>query len=158
MSKALFIAAGALSAAVAALHLAIIIVGAPGYRYFGAGERMASMAEQGSWLPAIMTLGIVAVFAIFALYAWSAAGLSLRLPRPAAMLVIIGAAYTLRGLLLVPELVWLSRVGIEPRMAVFSAVSLLIGICYLAATVLGWQSLVPARSRSVRGEPGDRQR
>lgn len=37
--------AGFLSSAIALLHIGIILLGAPAYRYFGAGEEMA--AEQG---------------------------------------------------------------------------------------------------------------
>lgn len=45
------VAAGALSAGFAALHVAIIVAGGPAYRYFGAGERMVRRADRGSSEP-----------------------------------------------------------------------------------------------------------
>ena len=62
MRKVLFAIGGGLSFAVALLHIAIIFIGAPAYRYFGAGERMAQQAELGSWVPAIVTLVVAVVF------------------------------------------------------------------------------------------------
>jgi len=71
---------GILSLAVALLHLVIIFIGAPAYRYFGAGEEMAKGAESGSLFPAMMTLVLVAIFAIWGLYAFSGAGMFRQLP------------------------------------------------------------------------------
>ena len=61
------LAVGILSAAASGLHIAIIFAGAPWYRFFGAGERMAKLAEAGSWRPAVVTAGIA-----FILLVWSA--------------------------------------------------------------------------------------
>lgn len=49
---------------VAALHLGIVVAGAPGYRFFGAGEELATLAEGGSWIPALVTLGLAVAFAL----------------------------------------------------------------------------------------------
>jgi putative oxidoreductase len=72
--------AGYLSALAALTHLAIIVGGADWYRLFGAGEAMAQMAEQGSWYPALVTLAIASVLAVWSLYAFSGAGRIRRLP------------------------------------------------------------------------------
>jgi len=56
----LLLFAGALSGVAALLHVAIIIGGAEWYRFFGAGEELASMAKSGSWYPAVLT-GAIAV-------------------------------------------------------------------------------------------------
>jgi hypothetical protein len=98
--------AGVSSAGVALLHLVIPAVGAPAYRYFGAGERMARMAERGLARPTLITLGLALVFAVWAAYAFSAAGLIRRLPLLRPALLVIGVIYTLRGVLLGPQLVW----------------------------------------------------
>jgi len=129
--------AGWLSAAVAALHVVIIFFGAPAYRYFGAGEEMARQAEAGSAVPAALTLAIAAVFAVFALYAFSGAGRVRRLPLLRTGLVAISAIYLLRGLGLIPELIQLARdtATVPARYPVFSAVSLVIGLVYLVGTV-----------------------
>ncbi len=52
------IAAGVLSAAAALLHLAIVAGGPDWYRFFGAGEGMARMAERGLLRPTLITLAI----------------------------------------------------------------------------------------------------
>lgn len=49
---------------VALLHVGIVLSGAPGYRFFGAGEELATLAEEGSWIPALVTLGLAFAFAL----------------------------------------------------------------------------------------------
>ena len=63
----------------AMLHLVIIFGGPNWYRFFGAGEPMTRMTEQGLAYPTIVTLGIAAILAIWGIYAFSAASL---LPGP----------------------------------------------------------------------------
>ena len=77
--------AGVSSAGVALLHVLILFVGGPAYRYFGAGERMARLAERGYPTPALITAGLTALFIVWAAYAFSGAGLLRPLPllRPA---------------------------------------------------------------------------
>lgn len=126
------ILAGLGSALVALLHAVIIFIGAPAYRYFGAGD-LAPLAEKGSPMPALITGFLVLLFAVWALYAFSGAGLGPRLPLLRLGLGLIAAIYTLRGLMLLPELISLASGTLAvPRMAVFSAVSLFIGLCYIA--------------------------
>jgi len=60
--------AGTLSAVAAILHLACIYFGAPWYRFFGAGEQMAVLAEQGSIQPTMITSSIVLVLSVWSLY------------------------------------------------------------------------------------------
>ena len=51
---------------VAALaHIGCVLFGADWYRFFGAGEQMAQMAEQGLWYPTIVTLAIVLILFIW---------------------------------------------------------------------------------------------
>jgi len=136
--------AGILSGLVALLHLAVIFVGASAYRYFGAGEEMAQLAQRGSPLPALITGAIVAVFAVWALYGFSGAGWIRRLPLLRIGLLTIGVVYTLRGLALGPELVWHFSGGaalVPARLPVFSAVSLLTGVLYLWGTLRAWTRL-----------------
>ena len=94
--------AGAGSLAASVLHLACIAGGAEWYRFFGAGERMARMAERGHWYPTVLTLGIAAVLGAWALYAWSGAGLIPRLPLLRPALCVITGVYLLRALAFVP--------------------------------------------------------
>jgi hypothetical protein len=143
--------AGWLSAAVAALHVVIAFAGPVAYRYFGAGEDMARQAEAGSFVPAALTLFLAAVFAVFALYAFSGAGAVRRLPLLRTGLVTIGLIFTLRGLALIPELIQYFRrpEDVLPRVLVFSLVSLVIGLLYLAGTFRAWPSLAPRRALEV---------
>jgi hypothetical protein len=94
----LLIIAGSLSASVAVLHIGCIYFGAPWYRFFGAGEQMAVLAEQGSIQPTIITTGIVLVLSIWSLYAFSAAGVIFRLPLIRLALILITLIYLVRGI------------------------------------------------------------
>jgi hypothetical protein len=140
-------AGGVASTSIAVLHVLIIIWGGPAYRYFGAGEQMARLAEAGSLIPALVTAGISAVFVVWAAYAFSGAGLLSRLPLLRTGLVVIGVVYLLRGMLLAPEL--FARVsGHQPavpvRELVFSLAALLAGLAYLLGTRSAWANLSPA--------------
>jgi Mg/Co/Ni transporter MgtE len=61
-------------------HLGCIVFGGDWYRFFGAGEQMARMAEQGLWYPTIVTSVIVLVLLVWALYGLSGAGAIKPLP------------------------------------------------------------------------------
>lgn len=90
--------AAALNAIAALLHVGCIVFGASWYRFFGAGEGMARLAEAGSWRPTVITAGIVAVLSVWALYALSGAGAIRTLPLLRIALCAITAVYLLRGL------------------------------------------------------------
>lgn len=133
----LFIA-GFASLVIAILHIAFVVVGPAAYRYFGAGETMARMAEEGSLFPHFLTLLVAGVFAVFALYGFSGSSLLSPLPflRPA--LFLIGAIYTLRGLVVFYALYEI-RTDSGPegvKHLLFSLVALALGILYLA----GWMA------------------
>jgi hypothetical protein len=91
------IAAGILNTIAALLHLGCVFGGPSWYRFFGAGEGMARLAAQGSWRPAIITLGITAILAGWAAYAFSGAGLLPRLPLLRPALILICAVYFARA-------------------------------------------------------------
>lgn len=92
------IIAGILSAIAAIIHIGCIYFGAPWYRFFGAGEQMAVLAERGSIQPALITSGIVFVLSIWSLYAFSAAGIIFRLPLVRVALILITSIYLVRGI------------------------------------------------------------
>lgn len=139
----LLLLGGILSSALALLHIIIIFIGAPAYRYFGAGEKMAQLAERGSPVPALITLLVVIIFSIFALYAFSGSGSLRPLPLLRIALVVIGAIYILRGLQIIPQLIILiqAKTPIPPKGIVFSLVSLFIGLLYLFGTIANWKIL-----------------
>ncbi len=136
-----FLIAGAtLSAIAALLHIGCIFFGAPWYRFFGAGERMARLAESGSWYPTIVTSVIVAVLIGWSVYALSGAGVVPRLPLMRPALCAITAIYLLRGLVVVP----LFLVVPEKTTAFWvwsSAICLFFGIVHLVGTSQAWARL-----------------
>ena len=132
--------AAALSAVAAALHIGIVFGGASWYRFFGAGERFARAAEQGRIWQHILTSGIAAVLALWSAYALAGAGVLPRLPLLAAGLLTITAAYLLRGLIIVPMLLFARREATS-----FAVWSSLICLCYGLVHAVGvakaWPSL-----------------
>lgn len=128
--------AAILTGAAALLHAAIIVGGSPWYRFFGAGERMATLAERGSHYPAMLTACIALVLGVWTLYALSGAGIVRPLPFLRPILVIIAAVFTLRGLLGVPAVLLASApymLELRTRMLfmlVTSALCLVLGVCY----------------------------
>jgi hypothetical protein len=103
----MLIFAAVLSTLAALLHVGCIVFGAPWYRFFGAGEEMARLAEAGSWRPTIITSGIAVVLLIWALYALSGAQVIGRLPLLRTGLCVITAVYLVRGLAVVPVVIWM---------------------------------------------------
>ena len=138
------VAGGILSGAASLLHVACIIGGPAWYRFFGAGEGMATLAEQGSLTPTLITLGIATVLAIWAGYAFSGAGLLPRLPLLRTGLVVISAIYLLRGLVLIPALV-INDGAVQPFVLWSSLIVLGYGLAYAFGTWTGWSSLAPRR-------------
>lgn len=140
------IAGGALSALASALHVAVIFGGGDWYRFFGAGEAMARATERGSAVPALVTLGIAALLALWAAYAFGGAGLIRRLPLLRTALVAISGIYLARGLLIVPVALSLSY-----RDAAFDYWSSLIvlgyGLVYAIGTWLAWPALTARAAR-----------
>jgi hypothetical protein len=133
-------AGGLLSAAAAALHLAIIAGGPAWYRFFGAGEGMARMAERGWARPTLFAIGIAAILAIWAAYAFAGAGLIRRLPLMRTALVAISAIYLLRALAPLPmALLWPERV--DAFLLWSSAIVLVYGLCYALGTRRAWATL-----------------
>jgi hypothetical protein len=138
-------AAAAMSGAAAFLHLAVIVGGPRYYRFFGAGERMARLAEQGSAKPALVTIGIAAVLAIWSAYALAGAGLIPRLPLMRTALVAIASVYLFRGLILFPALVMNGgRVGAFLMWS--SLIVLVYGLTYAVGTFLAWPALAARAS------------
>lgn len=126
--------------AASALHVTVIIGGADWYRFFGAGEELASMQEQGSWIPALITSGIALVLFVWGLYAFSGAGLIRRLPFLTSILVIISLIYLGRGFVLVP--IWFGWPELVNSFALWSSIICMgYGMCYAFGTMQVWESL-----------------
>ena len=138
------IVAAALSGGAALLHLATIAGGPSWYRFLGAGERMARLAEAGSPRPALITLFIAGVLALWSAYALAGAGLIPRLPLMRTALATITAIYLLRGLVLVPALVLNGRAS--PFLWWSSLIVLGYGLTYAIGTFRAWPALARGAS------------
>ena len=134
------IAAAALSATAALLHVGCIVFGAAWYRFFGAGERMAQLAAAGSWYAAGVTSLIAAMLATWSLYALSGAGAAPGLPLLRPVLCLITGVYLLRGLAGLPIAMFY-----RARSSAFwwwsSAICLGIGLVHLVGLRQVWASL-----------------
>lgn len=131
------VGAAFLSGIAALLHVIIVLGGAPWYRFFGAGEDFAVAAESGRAYPALVTLGIALVLALWAAYALSGAGWLPRLPFLLGCLTAITAIYLLRGLAIVP-LLFVARELATPFMVWSSLICLGYGIVHLAGLLEVW--------------------
>ena len=136
---------GLLTGAASLLHLGIVLGGPDWYRFFGAGERMARQAARGSPFPAVITLGIAAVLAAWALYALSGAGVIRRRPLLGPALALIAAVYLARGALGIPVVLltddpYTNQLkGRMTFMVVTSAVCVVLGLCYAAGASWVWR-------------------
>lgn len=141
MQKNRFLIAAAICSGVAVLlHLGCIVFGGDWYRFFGAGEQMARMAEAGHIYPTIVTSVIVALLIIWTLYALSGAGVILRFPLLRFALCLISAIYLMRGLAFVPLMPMFPENSIT-FWVVSSTVCLVLGLLYAVGTWQSWAYL-----------------
>ncbi len=133
--------AGSLSVLAGLLHIAIIVGGVNWYRFFGAGENLAKLAESGSWIPGAITAVIAMVLFIWGLYAYSGAGLTLPLPWLKVALILISVIYLLRGMAVIPALLIIPQ-QVDAFLIWSSLVSFLFGLSYAVGTrQMIWEQL-----------------
>ena len=138
-TQALVVAA-CLDAAAALAHLACIAIGAPAYRFMGAGETVVRAVEAGRRQPALATCALAGMLATGAVYALSGAGVVAHLPWTRAVLLLVCAAYLGRAL----AFPWLRRVfpgnsGLFWRVS--SSLCLLAGLAHLYGLASRWTLL-----------------
>ncbi|WP_284207559.1 hypothetical protein [Thalassotalea eurytherma] len=125
---------GAIFSAVAALaHLGCIIFGGDWYRFFGAVEQMAKMAEAGDSHPTIVTSVLVIILTIWSVYGLSGARLITKLPLLRTALVLISLIYALRGVSFVALMPMFPENSITFWL-ISSAICLSIGMLYSIGT------------------------
>jgi len=130
--KYYLIAGGVISTLISLLH--VILALKPGlYQYIAPGQASAltQMATQGSGPIIIATVALALIFAIWAIYGFSGAGLVGPLPLLRKALIMIGVIYLLRALFLVSEIQMVLTQGYPFRFVVFSTISLVAGLLYL---------------------------
>ena len=133
-----YLLGGISSMFVGVLHIAIIIKGADWYRLFGAGEEMATWAEEGRLKPHLITAVLVIVFFVWAGYAFSAIELiPYKFPLENYILMAVAGIYLLRGLALFP--MWLFKLQKITAFWIWSSIiPFLIG-CFYAIGLKGDQ-------------------
>jgi hypothetical protein len=148
MQKNNFLIFAAIGSGVAALlHLGCIIFGGDWYRFFGAGEQMAQMAEAGHIYPTVVTSVIVALLTIWSLYALSGAGAIPRLPLLRLGLCVIAAIYLLRAVAFVPLMPMFPENSIT-FWVVSSATCFGLGLLYALGARQSWAYLETKRSEA----------
>lgn len=140
------VAGGVLSLVASLLHAGCIVFGATWFRFFGAPEPLIRAYENGDPKLVWITIGIVAILAIWAVYAFSGAGRLRRVPLLRTGLVLISAIYLARGLLLVPALIRAPYPKYEFDI-LSSAIVLGYGIIHTIGTWRAWPLLRPSRER-----------
>jgi len=129
----------------AALHIGIVIGGPSWYRFFGAGESMAQMAEQGSAKPTFITLSITTVLIVWGAYAWSAAGLLPKMPLLKLALLAITSVYLVRGLGGIVAPFVTNHPQVKQNSTTFwvwsSVICLVIGLFHLVGVISVWPNL-----------------
>jgi heme/copper-type cytochrome/quinol oxidase subunit 3 len=136
-----------MSVAASLLHIGCIIGGPDWYRFFGAGEVLARAAERGSPVPAVMTAIIAAILAGWAAYAFSAAGLILRLPLIRTALVAIAVVLLARSSLAFVPAAWEPENRTIAFMFWTSFICFVMGMCFALGTWRAWPTLSLKRSR-----------
>ena len=134
------IVAAVLSGVAALLHVAIVFGGDTWYRFFGAGERMASAAASGRLYPAVVTFGIALALGIWSAYALSGAGVIPTLPFLKLCLVAITSVYLLRGLAILPLFVF-AREKATPFLVWSSIICIGYGVVHLVGIMQVWSQL-----------------
>lgn len=135
-SSGWLLAGGTASGLAALLHVGIVLGGPAWYRAFGAGERMARLAERGAIMPTVLTLAIALVLGVWAVYALVGAGASRQLPLARVVLSSAAVVYLARGLVGVPLVLFVRHPYAQQLrermtfMIVTSLVCVAIGACY----------------------------
>ena len=116
---------------IAFVHAVIPFNGVNAYIYFGTPE-LALLESQGSSAPEIATWFLALVFTVFGLYCLSGAEIIRPLPLLNPALWFIGGIYTLRGSLIVFEILSLmSGENYPTHQLAFSSIALTIGLMVL---------------------------
>lgn len=110
---------------------------------------MARAAERGSFTPALVTIAIAMILLVWALYAFSGAGLIRRLPLLRTGLVLITAIFLLRAFALLPALMLRPEL-VDTFAIVSSLVVLAYGLVYAVGTWTAWTGLSAPRPEKAR--------
>ena len=136
-SKHFLIAGGMISTLISIMHVLLVLKPAL-FVYISAGQEsmLAQLAVQGSSPTTIATVALALIFAVWAIYAFSGAGLIRPLPLLRAALILISVIYLFRALAIFTEINMVMNQGYPFRFVVFSAISLIAGLFYLFGVLI----------------------
>jgi hypothetical protein len=131
-TKFFLVAAGTISAAIALLHV-IMLIKPAWWEYVSGGVKspLAEQAIRGSTGTQIATAVLAVIFAVWSLYAFSGAGLIGTLPWLKPILIVIGAIYVLRSLAIFTEVNTVRNDGAPIQIVFFSIISFVTGLLYI---------------------------
>jgi hypothetical protein len=132
-----FVGAGLLNLAASMAHLACIALGPRAYRLMGAGGRLVRAVEAGKTGPALVTLAIAGMLLVWAAYAFSAAGVGLRLPFTEPVNLAIGVVFLSRAFAF-PLLKPLFPDNSVTFWRVSSGICLLLGVLHVSGVFALW--------------------
>jgi hypothetical protein len=147
-ARPFLLAAGWMSVAASLLHFACIVGGPDWYRFLGAGEEMAVAAERGSLVPPLVTAFIAIVLAVWAVYAFGAAGIGWRPPLARTALIAISTVLLARAAMAFVPAFWLAENQTLAFIFTTSAICLVMGASFAIGTWLAWPQLSAARKIS----------
>ena len=146
--KTPLVIAGIFCAIGALLHLATIIGGPDFYRFMGAGEGMAKMAEDGLAYPAIVTSMIALILFTWSAYAFSGAGMIKRLPLLKVGLIVISSILLIRAVFGIVFMFitinhpYLNELQARPTfMITTSLICLIFSLFFITGTYKQWLSI-----------------
>ncbi len=123
---------GYFSLAFAAFQISGVFWSPNAIQYFGGP---AELSKTKPVIYALLCLAVAAIVAVLGLYALSGAGKIRRLPLLRTILTTTTLIYVLRGLLLIPQLPIVIRQPGLIRFAVFSVISLCVGLVHLGGLI-----------------------
>ena len=126
--------AAALTLCMALLHYLCILWGADGFRFMGAGEAIAKMAENGHWYPTFISTAVGTALLIPTCYALAAARGKPRLPWHRQTMLATSIVFLLRGLAF-PLLKPMFPENSDTFWWITSAICLLLGSLYAAISM-----------------------
>lgn len=126
-----------LSFVAALLHFSCMFIGAPAFRFLGAGEALARMSEEGHWYPSVVAFVIGAVLVGWAAYALSGAGVY-HLPFTQYALAAIAVIYLARAVAF-PFLKPVFPENSQLFWLVSSGICLIMGFAYLIGALGVWE-------------------
>lgn len=137
------LAAGMMSAAASFAHLICIIGGPTWYLFMGAPPKLVQAAEGGDIRLVVITMIISTIIAVWAIYAFSAAGMTRRIPFTRFALLAISCVLLFRGVAYFVDPLWQGwRPDLTRTFLILSSlITFMMGLCFAIGTWQAWPTL-----------------